>query len=349
MRILVFVAGAVGIGFAVNEGIHWWRHVTEPNARVEADFTLLSAKANATIATLHIRRGEAVKKGQPLVSMDTSMQELDLVTLDAEMAKMRAERKQIEVELKQFRVEMGDKIATADSTARLQRRELSTLKERREIARANAERSAKLRSKRTITARQLDDANDRLLSITSRIRSLETKIRESERKKNELEGETGQRAVYVSRLEAVDRVIDKIDVQIAQARERLADLQLEAPIDGLIDEVYVAEGVYVEDGDRVVLLHDPNALWLEARVDETDIGHVAPGQKVRIEFDAYPFEWVEGTVREIGAVTLGSMENGGNGKVDPRLAQRIPVIIDLPEMTRTVRPGMRASVNIEIR
>ena len=349
LRVVAFLVAAILIGIGVNEGIHWWRNVVEPNARVEADFTLLSSSVNATIAALHVRRGDRVEKGQLLVSMDTAVEELDLATLDAELAKMRADRKQVEVELKQFQVEMNDKIATADATIRLQRRELSTLQDRRRIAEANVARNAKLRGKRTISARQLDDANDRLLAITGRIRGLETRIRESEQKLKELKGETGQKAVYLSRLEAIDRVIDKIGVQIAQAKERLADMHILAPIGGLIDDVYVATGVYVEDGDRVVLLHDPNALWLEARVDETDIGHVVPGQKARIEFDAYPFEWVEGEVRSIDAVTLGSMENGGAGKGDPRLAQRIPVIIDLPEMEKVVRPGMRATVNIQIR
>ena len=79
-------------------------------------------------------------------------------------------RKQIEVELKQFRVEMDDKIATAEATIHLQRRELSNLQDRRKIAEANVARSAKLRGKRTISARQLDDANDRRLSSRFDIR-----------------------------------------------------------------------------------------------------------------------------------------------------------------------------------
>ena len=65
----------------------------------------------------------------------------------------------------------------------------------------------------------------------------------------------------------------------------------------------VSAGVYVEDGDKAFLMHDPDAVWLEARVDETDIRLVAPGQVVKIEFDAYNFEDFEGTVRAIGQAT----------------------------------------------
>jgi hypothetical protein len=41
--------------------------------------------------------------------------------------------------------------------------------------------------------------------------------------------------------------------------------------------------------------------------------------------------------------------NGGGKSADPRLAQRSPVLIDLPKMEKAVRPGMRASVNIAVR
>jgi membrane fusion protein (multidrug efflux system) len=126
-------------------------------------------------------------------------------------------------------------------------------------------------------------------------------------------------------------------------------MHIRAPIAGIIDEVYVSAGVYVEDADRAFLLHDPNALWLEAQIDESDIRHVVSGQPVTIEFDAYPFEYYQGRVRAIGRATLGSMTSGGEEALDPRLAQRIPVLIELPEMDKAIWPGMRASANITVR
>ena len=155
--------------------------------------------------------------------------------------------------------------------------------------------------------------------------------------------------MFLARIEAIDRAVDKIGVQLRQSEQRLAEMHIHAPISGIIDEVYVTAGVYVEDGDRAILLHDPSAIWLEAQVDEGDIRQVLPGQPVTIEFDAYPFEYFQGEVRAIGHATLGSMTGGGEEAVDPRLAQRIPVLIDLPEIDKAIWPGMRASVNITVR
>ncbi len=349
LKPLIFLGAAVLIGVGVVESLHWWRHVDEPNARVEVDFTLLSSSVNATVETVHVRRGDKVEKGALLASMDTAIAGLDVATLEAELAKERASRNQVEAELAQFQREMKDKIATAKAAVNLRRREHATWERRRAIAQSNVNRNKKLASRRTISVRQLDDATDRLLDIISELRSLETDIQACEKKLQELEGASKKETVFLARIEAIDRAIDKIGVQLRQSKQRLLDMHIRAPIASIVDEVYVSAGVYVEDGDRAILLHDPSAIWLEAQVDEGDIRLVIPGQLVTIEFDAYPFEYYQGKVRAIGHATLGSMTVGGDKAADPRLAQRVPVLIALPDMDKAIRPGMHASVNITVR
>jgi len=343
---------AVLIAVTGVETLHWWRHVDEPNARVEADFTLLSSSVNATVAEVHVRRGDRVEAGAMLASMDTAVAALDVATLEAEAAKEDAARDQVNAELAEYKREINDKIATAKGAVSLQRREHMAWERRYTIAQGNVERHKQLASRRTISKRQLDDATDRLLDVTSKLRSIETAIQTKLNQLLELDSALQKETVFRTRIEAIERAIDIIKVQLRQSRRRLRDMHIRAPIAGIIDEVYVSAGVYIEDGDRAFLLHDPDGLWLEAQVDETDIGQVAAGQAVTIEFDAYPFEYYDGVVRSIGHATLGSMKTGGNGdsgKVDPRLAQRIPVLIDLPKMDKATWPGMRASVNITVR
>lgn len=337
------------IGVAVNETLHWWRHVDEPNARVVADYTLLSSSVDAKIDQVHVRIGDRVERGALLASMETAVAELDVATVDAELAKERANRKLIEAELVQYRSEVDDRIVTASAAVRLQKREHATLINRRKIAQGNVDRNAKLAKSRAITARQLEDATDRFLEVTSRLRALETAIETDQKKIQELKGARKKEAVYLSRIETTDRTIDKIAVQLRQLKQRLKDMHIYAPVDALIDEIYINPGVYVEDGDRAFLLHDPDLLWIEAQVDETDIPQVGPGQAVDVEFDAYPFEYFEGRVRAVSRATLGSITGGANDAPDPRVAQRVLVVIDLPPMEKPVWPGMRATVNIVVR
>ena len=280
--------------------------------------------------------------------MKTAVAGLDVATLEAEAARERAARDQVVAELAEYNREIKNKTATSEAAIRLQRRELKAWERRQGIAQSNLDRQKQLASRRAVSERQLDDAADRLLEVTSKMHSLETAIQTKLRQLLELRSALGKEAVFKTRIQAIERAIDIINVQLRQSQQRLEDMDIRAPIAGIIDEVYVSAGVYVDDGDRAFLMHDPNALWLEARIDESDIHQVAVGQPVNIEFDAYPFEYFSGKVRSIGNATLGSMANG-TSNVDLRLAQRIHVLIDLPKIDKPTWPGMQASINIAVR
>ena len=132
----IYAGLAVLIGIAGVETLHWWRHVDEPNARVEADFTLLSSSVNATIGEVHVRRGDRVAKGALLASMVTAVAGLDVATLEAEAAKERAARDLVEAELAEYIRETHDKIATAKAEISLQRREHTAWERRHTSPRA---------------------------------------------------------------------------------------------------------------------------------------------------------------------------------------------------------------------
>ena len=347
-KLAAFITTAAILGVVGIEGLHWWRHVDEPNAKVETDFTQLSSSVNAIVAEIHVRRGDQVKKGALLASMATDIADLDVTTLEAEAAKERAARDQIIAELSEYQREINSKIATSKAAISLQKRELKAWERRQRIAQSNLDRQKQLASRRAVSKRQLDNAADRLLEVTSKKHSLETAIQTKSKKLIELESALEKEAVFWSRIQAIERAIDIIKVQLKQSKRRLKNMDIRAPISGIIDEVYIKAGVYMEDGDRAFLMHDPDGLWLEAQIDESDIHQVAVGQSVNIEFDAYPFEYYSGRVKSIGNATLGSMANGAN-KVDRRVAQRIRVLISLPKMEKPTWPGMRASINIEVR
>jgi HlyD family secretion protein len=71
------------------------------------------------------------------------------------------------------------------------------------------------------------------------------------------------------------------NVALDQARQRLIDTKVYAPIDGMIQELFVKEGQIISSGITTVTggtplltLADVNNLYVEADVDEADIGRV---------------------------------------------------------------------------
>lgn len=74
----------------------------------------------------------------------------------------------------------------------------------------------------------------------------------------------------------------------AQARQRIADLTLVAPLDGQVLRLDGNVGEVVRSGDVVVWIGQREPMRIEAEVDEEDIPKVQRGQKVLVKADAWP-------------------------------------------------------------
>ena len=77
------------------------------------------------------------------------------------------------------------------------------------------------------------------------------------------------------------------------------------------------------------LVHSSSA-WVEANFKEKDVGRMVPGQKARVEVDAYPGEKFDAHVASIGAGTGGEFsllpaQNANGNWV--KVTQRVPVRI----------------------
>src|SRR3546814_15868749 len=72
------------------------------------------------------------------------------------------------------------------------------------------------------------------------------------------------------------------------------------PFDGVVDQVFVDEGEYVTPGQRLLMVHDPERVRVEANVKETNIRFFRRGKTVTITVVALPGRRFEGTVTRVG-------------------------------------------------
>lgn len=346
LKIFIVVALVGVIAAGVVEGLHWWRHVTVSSAWIDADFTVMGSGVNGRIARIEARKGDTVKRGDLLATMDSEIAELNVASIDADLAKGLAEKAEVEAELAAFQRDLVDRADTLRAVLQLQAREQSTLRRRHAIAQETVKRNDRLIKRQAISKLTADRARDQLLDIEADLRGLETTMAEKQRKLVELDGYKSREAIFRSRIAVIERANDALAVQHRRAKSLLRKMHIYAPIDAVVNEVYVNAGAYVEDGDKVFLLHDPSKLWIEGPVDDSDVRHVAVGQSVDIDVDAYPYEAFQGRVASVGQVTVGAMAeiNGAS-----RSAPRIPVIIELEPTDRQLWPGVRATVNIRVR
>lgn len=93
---------------------------------------------------------------------------------------------------------------------------------------------------------------------------------------------------------------------LKEARDRLADTEIRAPLSGTILKKYVEEGQVIasttssaSEGTLLFIMADLAKIYIEAMVDETDIGRIITGQPVTISVDAYREKIFNGRVIRI--------------------------------------------------
>ena len=125
--------------------------------------------------------------------------------------------------------------------------------------------------------------------------------------------------------------------------------QITSNMDGVVGRTLVNEGEVVSKGQRLLVLHSPDKIWVETNIRETDISRLKLGQLVKIEVDAYPDEQFEGTISRIGNAATSQFailpklnEAGSFTKV----TQRLRVRIEIAQRQRMLRPGMMVEVFI---
>ena len=93
---------------------------------------------------------------------------------------------------------------------------------------------------------------------------------------------------------------------LKEAQDRLTDTEIRAPLSGTILKKYVEEGQVIasttssaSEGTLLFIMADLAKIYIEAMVDETDIGRIIPGQPVTISVDAHREKTFNGQVIRI--------------------------------------------------
>ncbi|UAW97233.1 efflux RND transporter periplasmic adaptor subunit [Halopseudomonas nanhaiensis] len=108
---------------------------------------------------------------------------------------------------------------------------------------------------------------------------------------------------------------------------------ISSPIDGVVQELDVREGMTVAAGDSLVRINGLDTVWLEVAVPEAQVAELRPGQSVTARLPAFRGEHLEGTITAV----LPS------ANIDSRTVR---VRAELPNPERRLRPGMTAEVSL---
>ncbi len=136
----------------------------------------------------------------------------------------------------------------------------------------------------------------------------------------------------------------RAETNLQLARERRQDVTIRAPIAGTLLERWIEPGQIiasatsnVSGGTTLFKMADLSEMQVRAKIDETDIGRIQPGQVARVTLEAYPGRTFRGEVVKIEPQAVVEQN-----------VTLFPVLIRLKNPEGLLKPGMNAEVAIEI-
>lgn len=209
-------------------------------------------------------------------------------------------------------------------------------------ASATQERVGQLRARLNMAL----TAQKRIQLRERKVQTLEAEVEKAQASVRLMQTEVERSRLRQEKLRILEARLKEAQARVERARQSLQDTVLRSPISGVISRKRVEEGQLVQSGQPVLVINDPNDVWILANIKESYIRDVAVGKPVDISVDAYPDRRFEGKVETIGAATISEFAlfppTGSFTKVE----QRIPVQISVANAHGLLKPGMMVVVGI---
>ncbi len=322
----------------------------------------VSARLTATIASLTVRDGSAVRKGQLLCTLDNIdiRKEIDRARLAymqaAENLRSAKERRDSEAERKRLALSQAQEALDSYKTQSdldLQKAEAALKRAERELADSEALYKAKAVSADDVRAKReaVEDAKRSLeLTRTSVTSGLSSRQKSLEQAKLDARTES----VSEQNVRAGELAAANARVELEERSRRLADTRVIAPIGGTVRIIartrtssmtatgqsaeVLGPGVRVFEGDPFLEIATTERACIRVEVDETDIARLRIGMPATITGDAFAGRELKGEIATIQT----SGRKAGEG------VSLFPITILITSPLEGVRMGMTADVVIEL-
>ena len=181
---------------------------------------------------------------------------------------------------------------------------------------------------------------------------------ERRRKLTNLSVSREEQQTFASTALGADAAYQQAVANLSQARVNLDRTRVVAPVNGYVTNLAVQVGDFVNVGERTISVVNSDSFWIDGYFEETSLEDVRDGDPVTIKLMGYKEE-IHGHVDSLArGITVANARSDSTGlaTVNPiftwvRLAQRIPVRIDIDRAPGEVRlaAGMTATVQIDPR
>lgn len=194
--------------------------------------------------------------------------------------------------------------------------------------------------------------SQRVQLLLDNVRTQQRRVRESAALKTLAVAERQRVTMKEEAVKNLRARVKEAEAQLALARMQLAETVITSPVDGIVSQTIADAGERVQPGQPIVVVNDPQDVWIEANIEETRLRKVQVGQPVEIEVDAYPQRTFQGSVSQIGAATRSEFAIIPAGSASAhfiKVTQRVSVRIAVNNREELLKPGMMVVVGIRVK
>jgi membrane fusion protein (multidrug efflux system) len=333
-RILVFiVAIAILIVVTTNwnrwEGRQGWQ--TTEDAYLHSDLTPISAKVAGYLSDLPIQDYQRVRKGQVLARLVDVDYRAAVAQAQASILSVAAQGEALQAQRRlQLANIQGARAATVYTVAAWQQngRDLARQGRLLRTGSSSTEAREKLQTLHAQLTAQLVGSRAREAAAESQLAVLQAQLKENA------------------------AALASADAALATARLNLQYTTITAPQDGVLGQRQVKPGELVGVGTQVTTLTPLPKVWVIANYKETQLTHMAVGQRARVRVDTFPGHVLRGHVQSFApasgaefALLPPDNATGNFTKVVQRISVKI-VIDDADGLADRLVPGMSVVASV---
>ncbi|WP_052719325.1 HlyD family secretion protein [Halomonas sp. HG01] len=312
----------------------WWMsdgRAWTNNAKLDADYTVISPRVAGDIVAVHVEDHETVSRGDALIDIDPRDYRAAVDAAEARVASAQARLAEIEAELARQPSRIRHAQAVVDE-------DIANV----DYARLDAERYRRLRHDGNASQQNAQQAAANASALDARRQADQAS----------LDDVRHQTQVLEARRASAQATLAQARAEREQARLSLSHTRVAAPRDGIVAEQAGRVGAWTEAGGALMAIVPTDAIYVTANYREVEITEVRVGQPVTISLDAYPGMTLEGHVDSLAPATgttfspISHDDASGNfTKIVQRLPVRIAIEPDQPGLDR-LKVGLSVETTI---
>ncbi len=330
-------------------GIFWWytlkTTISTNNAKVTGDIIDISFRTSGQLQTIHVKEGDHVEQGQILADLYSKPYQIILDQARAGLAVAEVNSAKFPYDLQSMEASIRKAEAGVSSASS----SLKSAETSLEDARRYLEKQELLFASSAISEEQLNQARSNNIRAQAAADAAQAGVQSA----NETLKDSQQKlqAANETTPALLEAQLSAAQASFASAELNLANTVIKAPTSGSILRIAAAVGENISSGQTVVTIADLNTTWIQTNIEENKIARLKIGQKVDVKIDAYPGQILNGQVTSIGSAAqstfslISSESTSGNYT---KVAQRLPVKIEIKDPGMILKPGMSAVIKIYI-